>query len=112
MTVAANAADLKKPAHAPVISTVAERSGVEKSPPSDGTGGITAGDLSTQSIIGAVTVCPIPARSPARDDERAASPYRHVKERDAAGAGVFGRQDAEKKKPLISRSFFFHLSRD
>ena len=30
---------------------------VEKSPPSDGTGGITAGDLSTQSIIGAVTVC-------------------------------------------------------
>ena len=27
MTVAANAADLKKPAHAPVMSTVAERSG-------------------------------------------------------------------------------------
>ena len=34
-----------------------KRSGVEKSPPSDGTGGITAGDLSTQSIMGAVTVC-------------------------------------------------------
>ena len=30
---------------------------VEKSPPSDGTGDIGAGDLSTQSIIGAVTVC-------------------------------------------------------
>ena len=30
---------------------------VEKSPPSDGTGGIGVGDLSTQSIIGAVTVC-------------------------------------------------------
>ena len=30
---------------------------VEKSPPSDGTGGIGAGDLSTQSTIGAVTVC-------------------------------------------------------
>ena len=29
---------------------------VEKSPPSDGTGGITAGDLSTQSIIGAVCI--------------------------------------------------------
>ena len=36
---------------------------VEKSPPSDGTGGIMAGDLSTQSIIGAVPVC---------------LPYRHV----------------------------------
>ncbi len=30
---------------------------VEKSPPSDGTSGIGVGDLSTQSIIGAVTVC-------------------------------------------------------
>ena len=36
---------------------------VEKSPPSDGTGGITAGDLSTQSIIGAVCIYP---------------PYRHI----------------------------------
>ena len=36
---------------------------VEKSPSSDGTGGIMAGDLSTQSIIGAVPVC---------------LPYRHV----------------------------------
>ena len=52
---------------------------VEKSPPSDGTGGIGAGDLSTQSIIGAVTVCPIPARNPARDDDGGGHPYRHVK---------------------------------
>ena len=36
---------------------------VEKSPPSDGTGSITAGDLSTQSIIGAVCISP---------------PYRHI----------------------------------
>ncbi len=36
---------------------------MEKSPPSDGTGGITAGDLSTQSIIGAVCIYP---------------PYRHI----------------------------------
>ena len=31
-------------------------------------GSIGAGDLSTQSIIGAVFLCPIPTRSPARDD--------------------------------------------
>ena len=36
---------------------------VEKSPSSDGTGSITAGDLSTQSIIGSIPVC---------------LPYRHV----------------------------------
>ncbi len=39
-----------------VISTEAKRSG--EISPSDGTGGIEAGDLSTQSIIGAVPVCP------------------------------------------------------
>ena len=39
----------------PVISTVAERSG--EISPSDGTGGITVGDLSTQSIMGVVPVC-------------------------------------------------------
>jgi hypothetical protein len=54
-----------------------KRCGVEKSPFSDGTGGITAGDLSTQSIIGAVTVCPIPTRSPARDDGGGKRPSRH-----------------------------------
>ena len=42
---------------------------VEKSPSSDGTGGITAGDLSAQSIMRAFSICPIPARSPARDDD-------------------------------------------
>ena len=36
----------------------AERNGVEKSPPSDGTGGITAGDLQAQSIIRAVCIYP------------------------------------------------------
>ena len=50
----------------PVISTVAERSG--EISPSDGTGGITVEDLSTQSIIKAFSICPIPTRSPARDD--------------------------------------------
>ena len=40
----------------PVISTEAERSG--EISPSDGTGSITVGDLSTQRIIGAVPVCP------------------------------------------------------
>ena len=38
-----------------VISTEAKRSG--EISPSDGTGSITAGDLSTQSIMGAVPVC-------------------------------------------------------
>ena len=46
-----------------------QRSGVEKSPSSDGTGGITVEDLSTQSIMGAFSICPIPTRSPARDDD-------------------------------------------
>ena len=45
----------------PVISTEAKRSG--EISPSDGTGGITAGDLSAQSIIGLIPVC---------------LPYRHV----------------------------------
>jgi len=60
-----------------VISTVAQRSGEVS--PSDGTGGITAGDLSTQSIMGAFSICPIPTRSPARDDdggERPSSSFR------------------------------------
>ena len=44
----------KRPAPS-VISTEAKRSG--EISPSDGTGGITVGDLSTQSIMGAVPVC-------------------------------------------------------
>ena len=71
----------KNAAPTPVISTVAERSG--EISPSDGTGSITVEDLSTQSIIGAVTVCPIPARSPARDDGGGGHPYRHF---DRSGA--------------------------
>ena len=39
----------------PVISTEAKRSGEIST--SDGTGGITVGDLSTQSIMGAVSIC-------------------------------------------------------
>ena len=52
---------------------------VGKSPPSDGTGDIGAGDLSTQSIIGAVTVCPLPARSPARDDGGGERHWTHLR---------------------------------
>ena len=43
-------------AAAPLSSFRPQRSEVEKSPSSDGTGGITEGDLSTQSIMGAVPV--------------------------------------------------------
>ncbi len=51
-----SAADYKKTdPPPPVISTEAKRSG--EISPSDGTGGITVGDLSTQSIMGAVPVC-------------------------------------------------------
>ena len=49
-----------------VISTEAKRSG--EISPSDGTGSITVGDLSTQSIIKAFSICPIPTRTPPRDD--------------------------------------------
>ena len=49
------AADYKKAGpRPPVISTEAKRSG--EISPSDGTGSITVGDLSTQSIMGAVLV--------------------------------------------------------
>jgi len=49
-----------------VISTGAKGSG--EISPSDGTGGITAGDLSAQSFIKAFSICPIPTCSSARDD--------------------------------------------
>ena len=64
-----------------VISTVAKRSGEISL--HHGTGSIEAGYLSTQSIIGAVTVCPIPTRSPARDDGGSRRPSRHF---DRSGA--------------------------
>ena len=60
-----------------VISTEAERSG--EISPSDGTGGITVGDLSTQSIINAFSLYPIPTCNSARDDGGSGQPYRHVK---------------------------------
>ena len=64
-----------------VISTEAKRSreiSLLNSP-----GSIGAGDLSTQSIIGAFSICPIPTRSPARDDDGGERPYRHF---DRSGA--------------------------
>ena len=60
-----------------VISTEAKRSG--EISPSDGTGGITVGDLSTQSIINAFSICPIPTRSPARDDGGGGHPWTHLR---------------------------------
>ena len=93
-------------AAAPLSSFRPKRSGVEKShapndrkadlrplsfrpkrsgeiSPSDGTSGITAKDLSTQSIIKAFSLCPIPTRSPARDDGVGGRPSRHF---DRSGA--------------------------
>ena len=56
VVVAASPQIIKKAGpHPPVISTVAERSGEISL--SDGTGGITVGDLSAQSIMGAVPIC-------------------------------------------------------
>ena len=59
------------------------RSGVEKSPSSDGTGGITAGDLSTQSIMGAFSICPIPTCISVRDDDVGERPSRHFDRSEA-----------------------------
>ena len=52
------------------------RSG-EISPPSDGTGGITLGNLSTQSFIEAVPICPVPTCISARYDDVGEHPSRH-----------------------------------
>ena len=54
-TVISEGANDKNAAPIHVISTVAERSG--EISPSDDTGGITVGDLSTQSIMGALSIC-------------------------------------------------------
>ena len=53
------------------------------------------GDLSTQSIMGAVSICPIATRSPARDDDVGGPPYRH-----------FDRSEAEWRNllPLMVRA--------
>ena len=60
----------------PVISTEAKRSG--EISPSHGTGSITAGDLSAQSIRGSGScLSPIGTCSSARDDGGRGHPYRH-----------------------------------
>ena len=59
-----------------VISTEAKRSGeisLINSP-----GSIEAGDLSTQSIMGAFSICPIPTCSPARDDGVSEQHWTHL----------------------------------
>ena len=68
---------------------------VEKSPSSDGTGGITAGDLSAQSIMGVFSICPIPTCISARDDDVGQRPSRH-----------FDRSEAEWRNllPLMVRA--------
>jgi len=64
-----------------VISTVAEQSG--EISPSDGTGSITLEDLSTQSIIKAFSICPIPTCISARDDDVGEPPSRHFDRSEA-----------------------------
>ena len=59
---------------------------MEKSPPSDGTGSITAGDLQAQSIIGAVCISPIPAHPPARDDNAGGHHWIRLRHEGSEGA--------------------------
>ena len=73
---------------------------VEKSPSSDGTGGITAGDLSTQSIMGAVSICPIPARSSARDDDVGERPSRHFDRSEAEWRNLTPQMAEKPARPL------------
>ena len=56
---------------------------VEKSPFSHGTGSITAGDLSAQSIIKAFSICPIPTCISARDNDVGERPSRHFDRSEA-----------------------------
>ena len=93
-----------------VISTEAKRSG--EISPSDSTGDITVEDLSTQSIMGAFPICPIPTRSPARDDERAVSPYRHVKKKRARLAPGLWPSGCSKKEAPHFEELLFHLRGD
>ena len=62
--------------------------------PSDGTGGITVGDLSTQSIMGAFSICPIPTCSPARDDG-VGGQHTVISEGDEPHPRHFDRSEAE-----------------
>ena len=113
---------IKKPAPIPVISTVAGQPPIGKPlivqargqlrltwrlyaespqsgeiPSSDGTGGITAGDLSTQSIIKAFSICPIPTCSPARDDGGSGHHWTHLR--------CEGSQGSEGKVLRIDRPY-------
>ena len=63
----------------PLSSFRPQRSGVEKSPSPNGTGSITANDLRAQSIMGAVSICPIATRSPARDDDVGERQWIHLR---------------------------------
>ncbi len=79
-----------------------KRSGVEKSPPSDSTGDITVEDLSTQSIMGAFPICPIPTRSPARDDGVGEHPSRHFDRSEAEWRNLLSLMVHEAWRPKIS----------
>ena len=106
VVVAAEAADYKKSRPAPP-SFRPKRSGVEKSPPSDGTGGIGAGDLQAQSIIGTVSICP-PYRhaAPLEMTKEPCHPTVMLKRKTRLAPESLAVR-CRKKKPLISRSFFF-----
>ena len=98
------AADYKKAGpHPPVISTVAERSGeisLINSP-----GSIEAGDLSTQSIMGAFSICHIPTCSPARDDGGGRAAYSHFRRgRTPFPSFRPQRSGVEKSPPLMVRA--------
>ena len=80
----------KNAAPIPVISTEAERSG--EISPSDGTSSITAGDLSTQSIMGAIPVClPYRHAAPLEMTVAAGTPIVMLKKRCSSAMGhTFG----------------------
>ena len=94
VAVAASPQIIKKPARA-LPSFRPKRSGVEKSPP-HGTGGITVGDLSTQSIMGAFSLCPIPTCGSARDDG-AGGQHPVIKKRGEPHSRHFDRSEADWK---------------
>ena len=72
-----------------------DRSGAEwRNLTPHGTGGITVGDLSTQSIMGAFSICPIPTRSSARDDG-GDEQYPVISEGDEPHSRHFDRSEAE-----------------
>ena len=92
--------DRKAGLRPPVISTEAKRSG--EISPSDSTGDITVEDLSTQSIMGAFPICPIPTRSPARDDGVGEHPSRHFDRSEAEWRNLLSLMVHEAWRPKIS----------